>query len=272
MYSQIQLLNHLQMELERETSLLQTLRQFRATLPAGYLSYKRGHFYRGISHEGKRLQIPISDWIPEREQLISELQANRHLAKALPILESNCSCLENALRDFRLYDPLQIQNSLPVHYQDYDVTPLLLAGDINPQTWADEEYPKNNKYLQELKHFSEGGLPTRSKAEADIATMLERHKLLFRYEPLIRIGSREYSPDFCILHPLHRLLIFWEHFGMMDKPDYAYNTMEKLSLYAGHGYFLGLNLIMTYETKEHPLHFGHIRNCIEQHFFSGIES
>ena len=45
--------------------------------------------------------------------------------------------------------------------------------------------------------------------------------------------------DFCHLHPDFYCLnlrtrqeFAWEHFGMMDDPDYASTTAEKLRLYA----------------------------------------
>ena len=45
----------------------------------------------------------------------------------------------------------------------------------------------------------------------------------------------------------------WEHFGMMDDPDYAARATEKLELYAENGFFPGKNLIITMETSAKPL-------------------
>ena len=45
----------------------------------------------------------------------------------------------------------------------------------------------------------------------------------------------------------------WEHFGMMDDPDYAARATEKLELYAENGFFPGKNLIITMETPAKPL-------------------
>lgn len=264
MFQQLTLLHLLHKEYNRQRSHLHRLHALKETLPDGYLSHRGEYDYRVVRVNGKRDQIPISLRLPNREQLIYDLKTKRYLSEALPVLESNCGQLESAISRFQIYDPFAIGSSLLPHYQeDYDCSALLLPGDCSPQRWAQMDYETNTAFLEARKHYSEGGLLTRSKAEVDIATMLERADLSFHYEPLIRVGSRTCAPDFCIVHPMHRLLIFWEHFGMMDNPGYAYEAMNKLAAYADSGYLLGMNLIMTFETKEHPLHFGHIRRYID---------
>lgn len=166
------------------------------------------------------------------------------------------------LADFQLYDPEEIKASLPAHYQDYNYSTLLLKDDIEANSWAEAPYKHNTAFLENLIYKSEGGLATRSKAEADIATKLEQNHFIFRYEPELRLGKHTFYPDFCVLHPLHRRLIYWEHFGAMDQPKYAHDTMEKMRIYAEHGYRLGDNFIMTWESKKSPLQFGHINDRI----------
>ena len=51
----------------------------------------------------------------------------------------------------------------------------------------------------------------------------------------------------------------------MDDPIYINKTMEKLRIYAEHGYHLGDQLIMTWETGDHPLNFLHINDRIEKY-------
>lgn len=46
-------------------------------------------------------------------------------------------------------------------------------------------------------------------------------------------------PDFTILKMKERREIIWEHFGMMDKPDYQEAAIKKLSRYYENGYFDG---------------------------------
>lgn len=157
---------------------------------------------------------------------------------------------------------------MPKQYEELNLEGFFLRGDICPEAWASELYEKNTAFPEKRIHWSEGGLATRSKAEADIATMLERRELLFRYEPVLHFENKAVSPDFCIVHPFNRKLVYWEHFGKIDDPDYAEETMDKLRRYAENGYFLGDNLIMTWESKVNPLTFQHINERIRTYFFS----
>lgn len=55
-----------------------------------------------------------------------------------------------------------------------------------------------------------------------------------------------------ILRKRDRRIILWEHFGKMDDAEYHAKTIQKLRDYAASGYYCGLNLIMTQETREEP--------------------
>lgn len=268
MYRQLSFLRSLKSEVQRVQNLYDQLLTRSHQLPEGHLSCRKGHLYRIVHTPEKVEQLIIpADW-EGSEQLIKDLQERRYISKALPILKNNLKNLKRCLDRFQIYDPEAIRNGLPAYYSDFDTSPLLLAGDIDPKSWEASSYAKNTCYLKHLKNQSEGGLRTRSKAEADIATKLEQNHLQFRYEPLLCLGTHTVSPDFCVIHPLHRRQIYWEHFGSMDDPKYANDTMEKLRLYAQHGYLLGDNLIMTWETKENPLTFKHINDRIKTYFFN----
>ena len=203
MYQQSALLYSIGNELQREQDLYHQLQQRQQQLPSGYLAHINDHLYRVVRtpEETKQLIIP-SSWNGSR-QLIKELQEKRYIAKALPVLQNNLKALNKFQKIFQIYDPESIRTSLPSCYADFDISALLLDGDICPKLWAASVYPKNTGYLKELKYQSEGGLLTRSKAEADIATKLEQNHLHFRYEPILYLGKHKASPDL--------LGTFWEH-------------------------------------------------------------
>lgn len=52
----------------------------------------------------------------------------------------------------------------------------------------------------------------------------------------------------------------------MDTPEYQKNAVDKVSLYMRHGIYPQDRLIITYETKEHPLDTNHIQQLIEFNF------
>ena len=266
MYLQTELIRLLKEEQERHYNLIVTLQTRQSQLPKGSLVYKNGGYYRAIKTQGKSAQIFIPENDPDGKLLIQQMKETRHIKKALPILKNNLKVYGQALDQLVVYDAARLGDKLLPHYKDFDYTPLLLNGDINPETWSKQLYPHNTNHPEDLIHESEGGLRTRSKAESQIATMLEGRNIHFRYEPRLQLGKHLYFPDFYILHPVQRKLIYWEHFGKMDDPVYVLNTIEKLRVYSEHGYRLGDNLIMTWETKDYPLTFNHIKKRIDLYF------
>lgn len=97
------------------------------------------------------------------------------------------------------------------------------------------------------------GLRVRSKSEIIIAETLDRLGIPFHYEYPIRIKGATFHPDFYCLNLRTRQEIVWEHFGIMDAPEYAAQMIEKVALYHKQGYFTGENFIFTLESGEHPL-------------------
>lgn len=262
MYLQTKLFDLFDQEIRREEKLVNHFSKRLAELPAGYLCYKHGYPYRVVQTADKIEQLIISPDFQGRETLINELKESRLIKKSLPILKQNLAHCRTFMKRFQLYDPVAIKQTLPACYQDFGLSPLMPEGDLDPHEWAQEPYPRNEAYPEHLRHVSEGGLLTRSKSEVLIATKLEEKGVIFRYEPLLTLGNHTLSPDFCTLHPAHRRLIYCEHFGKMDDPDYASDAMRKLELYSEHGYCLGDNLIMTWESKAAPLQLQHINRCI----------
>lgn len=265
MYREKQLRNLLEAEVTRIEKALPGLeKRFRA-LPQGAL-YRRGKYlYRIYYEEGKQRQLIIPDGFEERELLIKELQERRYLSKVIPMLKQNLKNYRSCLKKCRIYDPQKLKETLPAVYGSYDCSRICLAGDIDPRKWAAERYEHNTAYRENLIFSSEGGILTRSKAEADIATKLEQYQQIFRYDEVIYVGARRMSPDFSILHSRERRVKYWEHFGLMDEPAYAARAMEKLCDYASNDIRMGDNLIVTWESRRKPLSFERINACIREY-------
>ncbi len=133
-------------------------------------------------------------------------------------------------------------------------------------TWRKASYEKNPKYPEDLIHQSCSGNFVRSKSECLIDTMLYMKQIPFRYECELQLGEATVYPDFTILHPRTGKIYYWEHFGMMDKPEYAQKAFSKQKLYASHGIVPTRQLIVTYETSEKPLASNEIEQIIEKYF------
>lgn len=100
--------------------------------------------------------------------------------------------------------------------------------------WMQEPYEKNKKYPNQLIHKTPTGEHVRSKSEVFIYSYLYKNRIPFRYESALQF--------------------------------YAKHTYAKLDLYQMHGLIPSINLITTYETKEHPLGVDVIEKLIEHYF------
>ena len=71
-------------------------------------------------------------------------------------------------------------------------------------------------------------------------------------------------PDFTIMNPTTGQIFIWEHFGMLDRPDYTKRMINKLGAYELSGLFPGNGLIVTFDDGSHPLTVDHIRQIIDK--------
>ena len=141
---------------------------------------------------------------------------------------------------------------------------LFPEGDVNPYEWKLSSTEDSQFHSENLIHQTNSGIRMRSKSEVMIGTALERRNIPYKYEEQIKCGRYMLVPDFEILHPeLHRI-VYLEHFGMLDNPQYARRSLEKLQLYAQNGIVLGYNLFITYESKDAPLTTADINKVIDE--------
>ena len=138
-----------------------------------------------------------------------------------------------------------------------------------------EEYAKewlNSKGPEQILIGSEPNIKTirgelvRSKSEAIIDNCLYSHGLVFQYERGLYLPANNYAvfPDFTILLLATMEEFYWEHFGMMDDPDYADNALKKISNYIQNGIIPGKNLICTFETRNQPLSSADVETYIRE--------
>ena len=132
---------------------------------------------------------------------------------------------------------------------------------INDQ-WGLIEYDRSRKYPEKLVVKAPKDEFVRSKSEALIANALFDAGIQYRYECALELDGITIYPDFTLKLPQSGKIVIWEHFGMMDNPEYLENAMKKISFYVKNGYFPGDNLIMTFETLKHPLSLQDVQKVI----------
>lgn len=112
--------------------------------------------------------------------------------------------------------------------------------------WLRNRQSKNPYKREFLKYKTGKGVLVRSKSERFIGDFLEEKNVVYVYEPEVEIDKNMVYPDFVILCPSGRIVI-WEHCGLMDKVAYFNRTMTRINEYRKIGYTQFDNLICTYE-------------------------
>lgn len=142
----------------------------------------------------------------------------------------------------------------------------LLSQVLIPNTWETEKFETNPYCPEHLIHNTFSGIKVRSKSETIIANELFTNRIPFRYECKLMLDGGECYPDFTIKNPKTDKLVYWEHMGMMDEEDYRFKALDKIDCYIRNDIVPDVNLILTYETKTHPLDSSLVQKLIMWHF------
>ena len=83
--------------------------------------------------------------------------------------------------------------------------------------------------------------------------------------PLYLQGYGYVKPDFTILNKRTGKTYYWEHLGLMDVEDYCQTAIKKIECYEKNRIYPGKQLILTYETKDHPLNIRIAERLIKEY-------
>ena len=142
----------------------------------------------------------------------------------------------------------------------------LVFGQKELSEWQNAEYEKCSKNPEKLNVKGTGGRLLRSKSEVIIDRILYSAGIPFHYEEKLELNNAVFYPDFTIRHPKNGKIFYWEHFGLMDNQEYINSACFKLRTYCENGIVPSINLIVTYETKEHPLQIDDVEELVKKYF------
>lgn len=250
-------------EHDRLQTQINSLQEQLSTFPDGKLvCTHNGKYLKWFQSDGHTQKYLTSD----DHSLIEQLAIKKYLTLQLENL---------------LHEQKAITFYLRHHNADNDKAEKLLTNNPEYQTllssfftplsqelssWATSSYIRNTSYPELLIHKTISGIYVRSKSETIIDMFLYKNRIPFRYECALQLGSSTIFPDFTIRHPKTGKFFYWEHFGLLDNKNYIQNMNSKLQLYINHGIIPSVQLITTYETKEHPLNSEIIEKIIEYYF------
>lgn len=201
-------------------------------------------------------------YIPKKNaDFINALSEKKFFSASLKDLQKELQAINAFLKCYKS-DSSKIAELLS--HPSYQKLFQSTTGDL--EQWRNESYKRNPLHPENLRHSCPSGHIVRSKSEALIDQALFMHKIPFRYECILPLKGGTFYPDFTIRHPKSGKYFYWEHFGLMDSPAYSKNVFQKLNTYCQNNIIPTINLITTYETKEHPLTSKTIENIIQQYF------
>lgn len=251
-----------------ELSELQKKLQFQLTnSPEGTLhTQKKGKYtqYYVRGEDGRRTYIP-----KEKRDMVYALAQKAYDIQVLSITQTRLKCAKQLLKQYR-----QTVNGAYSKLSDARrslVTPIVPTDEAFLAEWYEKHQGSANSYPNGYVMYSERGEAVRSKSEKILADLFFRRGIPYVYEPRIILnGGKSVCPDFLLLNMRQRKTCVYEHFGMMDNPEYARNVVEKLSLYSENGYWYGDSLLFSIETSINPLDTRKVEKMIG-HFLEETE-
>ncbi len=203
-----------------------------------------------------------------QQEKISQLAQKDYEAKLLKVVQKQEKA---ALRCLKILKKAECQEDFSSVYEEL---PAEIKSIVKPINSADEEYAKkwlSHKFTKkpvsnDYPFFTMRGDHVRSKSELIIADRLYMAKVPYRYEaPTSTSLTDIFYPDFTVLNKRTKKEYYWEHFGMMDNPQYCAACMDRINQYAQGDYYQGENLIITYESATKPLKTKYIDWLIDKY-------
>ncbi len=203
-------------------------------------------------------------------ELIQKVAQREYYEKLIPVLEEN-------LLKLKAVESMYENHTLEKCFEDLCrgrkklVNTEIESLDTKIRKFMKEKYePGIFSDDDRTEFYTIPGERVRSKSEMIIADELYRYHIPYHYEMPLELNNWgkivTCRPDFTVMSRSEGKKYIYEHFGMMDNPDYAEKNMKKLDLYEKNGYILGKNLIITHETSKSPLIIGVIDTYIEHYF------
>lgn len=240
------------LEKKRLDKLISKIESKLKTLPPGKMFITRNGKYFKWYYTLEDSPKPV--YISKKKRKLAELYAEKkYLLQLKGDLEQERTAIDFYLRHHkkRPWKSESFMDDKP-EYQEL-LIPYFKPISQELYEWANASYEKNPFKKGNLKQPLENGQIVRSKSEVMISMILDKYRIPYRTECKLQIGNNTYYPDFTIRHPQTGEYYYFEHLGLIEKYEYLRKNVEKLHDYITHGIIPMKNLLLTFETLEHPL-------------------
>lgn len=232
-------------------------------LPEGSLRCARNQkCYKWYIYEGE-----MRTYLPKcHRKLAEKLAMKRYCTLQLNELIAEEKAIDAYLKAYNSKPQFETKQFLENPEYCRLIEPFYKPISVELAEWCAQPYEKYDKYPEKLIHKTPAGIFVRSKSEAMILDALYRNKIPFRYESALYIGGGVMYPDFTTRHPKTGEVYYWEHFGWMDEETYRNRYQRKMNTYINNGIVPSINMIATYETKDHPLSIDAVEKYVKYYF------
>lgn len=238
----------------REEKLKQTIRRADrkiSKLPKGRVSHQKGNIWKYRGPEDIKI-------LHDQDPLLRDLILRSYLEKLSRVAEQELKA-RNKFYDSRPSMKMEeVYDSLS-EYRRNLIDPFVPSPQQYIDDWLHQPYPSHNPVPLDDKYpTGVASCPyVRSKSEILEVRGMNQKKFAFLYEfPLTLLDANSNPitiyPDFTILNKRRHTVVYWEHFGKMDDPEYLEKFKNKQELYARNGIF-GSQLYQTFEYSSRPL-------------------
>lgn len=220
-------------------------------LPEGelYIYEKRGKQYycQRFPAEGRRKKEHRVS-INGDPELVLALVRKKYAETAIGIAKKDIGLIEDLIRDYGEVNEESVMKTFCDKYPD--LRKGLFYGKTDHEEWESDYVASESFYQEDLKSVSAQGEKMRSGGEMYIASRLDHFGIPYRYEAPLTAPELRYSPDFTIMRPRDRKIIYWEHFGMVNDRGYVRDNFDKVYDYIEYGIRPWDNLIMTFNNEK----------------------
>jgi len=248
------------LESQRLDKQIKSLQAQLKTFPDGdFYCTKNGKYYKWYRVVADQTQLITKEF----SSLAEKLAIKKYLSLQLEDCLHEKSAIDFYLRHHvpAKADLLLTQNS---EYQRL-LSPYFKSLSQELEEWSNSTFTQYSKYPENKIHVAPSGNMVRSKSEVLIDMQLYTNHIPFRYECELQLGDVTIYPDFTVRNPRTGKLYYWEHFGIMDDSNYANNVALKLNTYISNHIIPTIDLITTFETRDHPLTIDTINRVIEEY-------
>jgi len=205
------------------------------TLPKGSMKMSGGKYYYQVYQNSQKS-------ITQNKKLIAQYCRKAIVLFLIKHLEKERTLPAHLHKKRSIND---IIATLPAAYQNF---PQHYYYHSQYNDWLKMKAPPTKFHAENQKYAIGDNQFVRSKSEMIITNLLKKYGIPFLYEVPFQTDGNNTYPDFLILCPYTGRLTVWEHFGLLNDPEYQKKMKNKIARYHQLGFKLFETVIYTFES------------------------